>query len=342
VTTRIILLLATLALSLGYIYEPSKNSFPEKFVVSGNKIVDTKGNEVVFRGLSAIDPVSQYYVGDEIPWEESYYKKMAEWGANIIRIPIHPASWKAYKSEGFFDVLDQTIRWVAKQKIYVYLDFHSIGFPPNEEYDSGFDGVYHTNSQEIIEFWEAVALRYKNNNTVVFYEIFNEPVFANYEIEKYSRHGIKQDWLQWKDSAETIIQKIREVDKNKPIIVGGINWAYDISYVLKYPIKDKQIVYGSHPYPESSNYKNWDKAFGMVKDKYPVFVTEFGFETSGEKTENKYSAVKSYRKEIISYLNAKNISWTAWCFSHKWTPALLTNKDYNPSEAGKYIQTILR
>lgn len=32
-------------------------------------------------------------------------------------------------------------------------------------------------------------------------------------------------------------------------------------------------------YPQKALYKSWDEAFGSVADKYPVFATEFGFDS---------------------------------------------------------------
>jgi hypothetical protein len=71
-------------------------------------------------------------------------------------------------------------------------------------------------------------------------------------------------------------------------------------------------------------------------------ATELGFEISGDKAEAKYKGPHRYRDDIIRYLEDKKISWVAWSFSNKWSPALLVNKDGLPSEAGTFFRSWLR
>ncbi|MDD5455679.1 MAG: glycoside hydrolase family 5 protein [Candidatus Margulisbacteria bacterium] len=320
---------------------PDKSLFPDRFSVFGNKIVDSRQQEVVFRGISAMDPIYHYFNGDDIVWGEDYYNRIKDWGADIIRLPIHPYYWREYGKEKCLQILDKVIDWAEKNKVYVYIDFHSIGFPPAEDYDGNFDGIYLTSVDETSGFWETIAEKYKNNPVVAFYEIFNEPVYAGFCFSEDGR-STPADWLAWKQVAEDLTKIIRRHDEHKPIIIGGMYWAYDLSQALKDPLSDKNIIYAAHPYPGSSQYKSWDDAFGKIKEKYPVFVTEFGFEREGQKAENTYTGRGRYRDDIYNYLESRKISWTAWCFSDKWSPSLLKDKNYNPTEAGEFFRAQLR
>ena len=332
----IILVFLFVGISCGIYFYPSAIS------VRGNLIIDEQGTEQVFRGVVAMDPVMQRMdkTNSELPWGEAYYRTMAEWGANIVRIPIHPKSWREYGKDFCISTLEQTIAWAVENQLYVIIDFHSIGFPPDWTYDNRYDGLYQTDMQEIKEFWVDIAKQFKDNEAVAFYEVFNEPVYSDMN-NKYRRSSDEEDWLQWRNCVEQIISMIRLMDTEKPIIVGGLSWAYDLSSVERNPIRDGQIVYATHPYPLSSNRKNWETAFGSLKQSYPVFVTEFGYDNSDKYGLNLYKGEGSYDKALPAYLEKNKISWTAWCFSDEWAPCLLKDKYYTPTPYGKMIKELL-
>jgi hypothetical protein len=67
--------------------------------VEGDKIAEAAGNEKVFSGPNALDPIF-HATGDSAtlslpPWDEGYYAQMREWGADIARVPVSPQAWLA-------------------------------------------------------------------------------------------------------------------------------------------------------------------------------------------------------------------------------------------------------
>ncbi len=93
----------------------------------------------------------------------------------------------------------------------------------------------------------------------------------------------------------------------------------------------------------SSSQDDWDASFGNLKEKYPVFATEVGFQKKGiipepPYDEEDYAGEGKYRNAIKSYLEGKKISWTAWCFSPYTGPTLLKDKNFTPNEAGRFIR----
>ena len=207
-----------------------------------------------------------------------YYRTIKEWGATIIRIPIHPFIWRDKGKEASLAVINQVIEWVKKQEMYIIIDFHSIGFPPTDEYLELWEGIYLTSKNEIRDFWDVISRHFADNHVIAFYELFNEPVSGN-DI------ATREDWLLWKTFAEELIDIIRVNDPDGLVIVGGLQWGYDLSYVLSFPVERENIVYATHPYPGTEWNRSWDEAFGKIKNQYPVFATEFGFEMEGYFTE---------------------------------------------------------
>jgi len=312
--------------------------FPQAFAIDGNRIEDESGDPIVLRGMSSMDPVlkkhSEWPEWDGV-WSADEFAAMSAWGAQIVRLPVHPIGWRDYGEAEALSVLDQTITWAAAQGMYVIIDFHSIGWPPTETYDDSYgDSIYLTSKAEIEDFWRAVSTRYAGDDRVAFYEVYNEPVNLN----SPDHIGSADDWETWRIFVEEVIDVIRTNDPNKPILINGLQWGYDLSFVAANPVNRASVVYGTHPYPHSDWRIGWDDAFGTLSEAYPVMVTEFGF--GNEMRESQYSGEGRYRTAIREYLGSKGISWACWAFSPHWTPRLLRKWDgYKPSSSGKFFRS---
>ena len=316
-------------------------ALPLRFHVEANAFVDQNGKPMVFRGMSAIDPIYQRF--DDAPghtlWNEQYYRVMAQWCANIIRLPILPSSLRNYGMEKTLDTLDQTIAWAAKNKLYVIIDFHSIGWPPEDFYPPEAPW-FSTTPKEIMDFWETISSRYADNNTVAFYELYNEPVTSASYKDYFGVSTTLDDWLVWKKFMEQIIAGIRTNDPDKIILVGGLQFAYDLSFVANAPITGKNVAYATHPYSHSKWKNDWKTAFGDLSSQYPVFATEFGYDAGGS-PDDYYNGIP-YHQAIVEYLEEHHISWAVWNFDASWAPTLLLdNFTYQPSPAGEYFRSIM-
>lgn len=312
--------------------------FPRRFHVEGNTFVDEDGKVMVFRGMSAIDPIYQRFVdtSNHTQWDKSYYRAMAEWGANIIRLPILPSSVRNFGMERTLSTLDQSIAWAAENGLYVIIDYHALGWPPNNYYppDSPW---YSTTPQEVIDFWAAISKRYADVDTVAFYELYNEPLTQASHKDYSGASATREDWLTWKDFMEQIIATVRMYDADKIILVGGLQFAYDLSFVEDAPITGRNIAFATHPYSHPDYTKDWKIAFGDLSTRYPVFATEFGYDGDVSPDDEYDGAL--YHEAIIEYLEEHHISWTVWVFDASWKPTLLLdNSAYLPSPSGVYFR----
>jgi endoglucanase len=239
--------------------------FPRRFHVESNALVDQYGQKMIFRGMAPIDPVLQALGGkpEYGVWSEHHYRVMAEWGANIIRLPIVPDNLHAHSMEEILRVLDQTIAWAAQNKMYIIIDFHAIGWPPDGYSWADCD---QTSPQEIMEFWNVISRRYAENDAVALYELFNEPATSACRTGNCAN---AEDWLVWKGFMETVIDVIRANDPDKIILVGGVMYAHDLSFAEDAPIADSNVAYAIHPYSVTPR-DTWDAVFGNISAKYPV------------------------------------------------------------------------
>jgi hypothetical protein len=193
------------------------------------------------------------------------------------------------------------------------------------------DPIYNTTQRETYEFWKAIALHYEGNNTVAFYELFNEPTVWNGRLGRMT-------WEEWKAINENIIDLIRAYDNEKIPLVAGFDWAYDLTPLLIDPVRAEGIGYVTHPYPHKRTkpYEpKWEEDFGFAASKYPVVATEFSFSLgNGGMADN-----GEYGKAIINYLEKKKISWIAWVFDPKWTPRMVESwNPYKLTDCGEFFK----
>ena len=302
-------------------------------VVSGNKFADEMGNTIQFKGMNASDPDK---LEKEGMWNQRYFDEMQSWGANLVRFPIHPSSWRERGQKEYFDLLDRGIAMAEKSNMHVILDWHSIG---NLETGQFQHERYFTSKEETFEFWKLMAIRYGSNPTVSFFEFFNEPTTINGKLGELS-------WSQWKKTNEDLIDLIRKHEAKAIPLVAGFDWAYELTNVLEDPIEAESIAYVSHPYPmkrEKPWEEAWESDWGHVADAYPVILTEVGF--CHEDEHGAHIPViddGKYVKAITDYADKKNLSFVIWIFDNRWSPRLLLDWDFTPSKSGQMWKNYLQ
>ncbi len=81
------------------------------------------------------------------------------------------------------------------------------------------------------------------------------------------------------------------------------------------------------------------KISGSRQAAYPVVATEFGFVLGGQgMAEN-----GEYGKEIIHYLEDRNISWMAWVFDTDWYPRLVESwSPFKLTESGEFFKQAMQ
>ena len=314
------------------IVSPSPSDLPRLQVV-GNRIVNEDGQIVVLRGLGVAEMGYLASGTNDFPWNEDLFRTVHDWGATVIRVPIAPDRF-FQDEERYFELLDQAINWAQKYGMYVIINFNGFGFPP-----TGFlmdsDSDENVSNVTTIRFWQAVSTRYAGNNTVAFYEIFNEPASHPWNGITYA-----EDWEFLKDFSELVIDLIRVNDPETIVIVAGLRWAADLSYVQDAPIQRSNVAYALHLYPNTSD--DWDTTFGNLAEQYPIILsdTSFGIDISGDQSwlnESNYHGGQPYRTAFIEYTENKEISWVATVFSSQWVPQLVMNRQFNPTEVGRFF-----
>jgi len=254
------------------------------YSVVGNKLYDPSGAKVQVRGVCR--PSFEWNAQGEDASSSDYALMKNMWGANVVRIALNQDFWLAGAS--YATTIDQQIAWITKLNMGVILDLH---------WNNG--GQQNMADRNSITFWKSVATRYKNNAWVMF-ELYNEP------------HDVSHaQWLSG-DSQYAGMQEmydaVRSVGASNVVIVGGLNWAFDLSGVGAKGVngvKGTNIAYATHPYDfDGKQIGNWAAGFGFLAADFPVIMTEFG----------QYCATNTYVADLLNYAETLGIHWTAWAW----------------------------
>jgi endoglucanase len=314
-------------------FDPASLPKPlDPVAVKGNRFVDSRGETVVFQGVNISDPDKLERNGH---YDRHYFEVIRAWGANVVRVPVHPTAWRSRGKQAYFELLDRAVRWATELDLYLIIDWHSIGNLVTGLYQHP---MYDTTQQETFEFWRSVAYRYRDVPTVAFYELFNEPTI---------RGGTLGDapWEKWKALNEELISIIFAHKGQHIPLVAGFDWAYQLGPIGKQPIDRQLIGYVSHPYPGKTKApfeQHWDEAFGFAAEQYPLFITEMGYMAAGDPGAHSPAVDDgSYGKRMTDYLARKGASWTAWCFDPDWPPQLISDWNYTPTVAGSHFREVM-
>ena len=321
---------------------PKKQSF---ISVQGKGFVDDSGQPYIFRGVNIADPDKLAFQNH---WNQELFQEIHRWGANTVRIPIHPLAWRNRGKQWYFDRIDEAVMWANESNMYLIVDWHSIGNLEAELYQHV---MYVTTKNETQKFWRDVAQRYKKVPTIAVYELFNEPTHDY--IGTGAQSLGKASWSSWRDMLEEMIDLIYTYDQTVIPLVAGYNWGYDLTQVKDAPIRRKGIAYTIHPYPQKAKpsdpskenfFKSWEQNWGYVADTYPMIATELGWVK-----EDGYGAHVpvinndgTYGPNIVEYMGKKGISYTVWVFDPDWSPTMITDWEFTPSEQGEFFKKVMQ
>jgi len=222
-------------------------------------------------------------------------------GFNSVRVPF---SYKLFVSDSTppklegegYRLLDDVVAWCRSEGLYVILDMHAApGGQTGDNIDDswGYPFLFESpESQELtVNIWRKIAARYRNEPTVIGFDLLNEPIAHYFEAADLNP---KLEPLYRK-----IVTGIRDVDKDHLIFLGGARW--DTNFKVFGPPFDPKLVYTFHKYWMEVN-QGAIQEYLDFRDKYNVPVW------MGESGENTDEWISSFRK----LLDANTIGWCFW------------------------------
>jgi len=225
-------------------------------------------------------------------------------GANTIRLPFH---YKLFTDEDYmgltvhqdgFERIDKLVSWCKEYGLYLILDMHDApGGQTGDNIDDsyGYPWLFESaESQQLFcNIWRRIASHYKNEPTVLGYELLNEPI-APYFSNVEELNGKLESLYKMATAA------IREEDKNHIILLGGSQWNGNFK-----PFKDSKfdnkIIYTCHRYggePTKEAIQNLITFRDRVN--LPMYMGEIGHNTN------------EWMSDFCTLMRANNIGYTFW------------------------------
>jgi endoglucanase len=298
-------------------------AYPVRLHTSGNSIMNVTDQAVVLKGLMPPDPAQLNSKGK---FTRSFFQEMRDTGANVVRIPVHPERWEQ-DSDYLWRYLDPVVAWGGEMGMYVILDLHFIGNIASGAGSQMPD--LHTSSKDFtLAFWKQVAAYFKDTPHVIF-EICNEPADISPSV--------------WHSSAQEIVDLIRAAGANQLIIVGGVEYSKNLSWVADEPVTGANIAYAAHIYP-AHGAAYWNEWFGEVSTHFPVLVTEWGWLKTAPDSQTAYLVgnAETYGVPFLSYLDAHHIGWVACWYDDDWLPAMFESGFNALNDYGKFVKARLQ
>jgi endoglucanase len=220
---------------------------------------------------------------------------IAKQGFNTIRIPFHYRFFVPGNDEGFA-LVDRVAGWAKEDGLYVILDMHCApGGQTGANIDDswGYPWLYEdeASQRQAMDIWKRIAEHYRNNPTVLGYDLLNEPIPTYPKLQQYNS--------KLEPIYKKLVSAVRSVDPNHVVILGGAQW--DTNFSVFGPPFDKNMMYTFHKY-WMPPVQDAVKPYVEFRDKYNVPIW------MGESGENTDEWISQFRK----VLDDDEISWTFW------------------------------
>ncbi|HEX3488668.1 MAG TPA: cellulase family glycosylhydrolase, partial [Streptosporangiaceae bacterium] len=322
--------------------------------VSGNKLVNASGQQVVLHGVDRSGTEYACVQGNGIfdgPSDQASISAMASWGVNAVRVPLNEACWNAesyvnsaYAGANYQTAIENYVKLLNSNGMVAILDLHWT------------DGLYTGNSSgcasaqatcqkpmpdsaQSVPFWSSVASAFKGNNAVIF-DLFNEPYP---DRAMGSETAGWQCWLSGGSSCtagisypvagmQTLVNTVRATGASNVIMLGGLAYSNDLTQWLTYKPTDpdNNLVASWHSYNFNtcSNQSCWTSQISPVIAQVPVIAGEVG--------EN--DCADTYLNPLMSYLDSESTSYLAWAWNADFNcssgPGLISDYTGTPTAYG--------
>ena len=307
----------------------------------GGQIVDTNGATVRLTGVSWFGMETGTFAphGLDKRGLGSMLDQIKSLGFNMIRIPFCTQMFDSGSNPNSIDygknpdlqgkkpveLLDIIVKQAGDRGLRIVLDRHRPD--SNSQSELWFTGQY--NEQRWIDDWKMLATRYKGNQTVIGFDLHNEPHGA-------ATWGDNNQGTDWRLAAQRAGNAIQAIHPDLLIIVEGIEkqnniydwWGGNLMAAGANPVQltvPNHVVYSPHDYPASlynqpwfsdKNYPNnlasvWDSYWGYLvkQNQAPIWIGEFG-------TKLQSDSDTKWLSSLVSYIKTNQLSFSFW----SWNP----------------------
>ena len=328
--------------------------------VSGNKLVNASGQQVVLHGVDRSGTEYACVQGSGIfdgPSDQASITAMKTWGVTAVRVPLNEACWNAesyvnaaYAGTNYINAIKAYVSLLNANGMVAILDLHWT------------DGLYTGNSSgcssaeatcqkpmpdaaQAIPFWTSVASTFKGNNAVIF-DLFNEPYASR------ATGSTATGWQCWLSGGtcpgisyqvagmQSMVNAVRSTGAANVLMLGGEEYSNDLTDWLAYEPTDPDhnLVASWHSYNFNacSTQSCWTSQIAPVIAQVPLIAGEIG--------EN--DCADSYVNPLMSWLDSESAGYLAWAWNADFAcssgPGLITGYTGTPTAYGAGVETHLQ
>lgn len=237
---------------------------------------------------------------------EDDFSFIASTGANTIRVPFH---YKLFTNEDYmglndpeegFRRIDDCVKWAKRYGLRLILDMHDC---PGGQTGDNIDDSYGypwlmtdpLSQDQFVNIWSNIASRYADEETILGYELANEPVATYWEGEERT---VLNDALE--PLYIRTVKEIRKVDPKHIILLGGPQWNSEFGNFSNWTFDDN-IMYTCHRYGSEPT-ADAIRSYIDFRDKtgLPMYMGELGHNTN------------EWQSSFADILTENNIGYTFW------------------------------
>ena len=338
---------------------------------SGSQLFNERGDQVVLAGINWFGFATDFYAPHGLSQRRlgDVLDQVASLGFNTVRLPftnelfepgrtprgIDPVLNPELNGLAGLELMDRLIQAAAERCLKVILDRHR----PEAKDQSPLWYTTKIGEERWIADWRMLASRYLGNDTVIGFDLHNEPSGA-------ATWGTGDLATDWRLAAERAGNSILEVNPRLLIIVQGVQelsgrhywWGGNLSAARSQPVRLSiagRLVYGPHDYgpgvhsqpwfSDASFPANlpavWDQFWGYLhKEKIaPVLVGEFGgLARAGDRD-------TEWQRSLVDYIQRYKLSYCYWALNpNPISPGGLLLADWSTADPAKLavLQPILQ
>lgn len=280
--------------------------------VRGNQLVDKQSEPVRLLGVNRPGLEYQCIYGKgffEGPSDQASVRAMKSWHINAVRVQLNESCWLGHpwiqpglSGTPYREAVRGYVNRLARAGLYVILELQWAA--PGKNWATGI--IPQPDADHAVDFWRSLATEYRDDRAVLF-DLYNEP------------HDI--DWNCWANGCEAhdqwfgsyravgmgeLVATVRSTGAQQPIMLGGLDWARDLSGWLEFLPDDPSdaLVASNHTYDYKTCFRDCRSVLLRIAKRYPVVTGELG------QTDCKHDYVDGYMR----WADRHDISYLGWAW----------------------------
>ena len=322
---------------------------PLSISIQGNHFVNGAGQTI--RLLGANHPSSEYACVDGFGYNDGHQDDadaaaVASWAATAVRVPLNEDCWLGINGQpnssqgppqpltqtGYQQAVESYVAALNAHGLYAILDLHWSA--PGAQVAMEQQPMPDAHSTA---FWNSVAATFKSNPAVVF-DVFNEPFDpTDPKSGDDPDQAHKVTWDCWENGGcstavynengripastypvvgmQTLVDTIRAAGARQPIMVGGLDYANDLSQWATHapndPLNQEAASFHNYMGKACDNVTCWNSQIAPIAANVPVVTGEFDEDNYMEpQCPNKTPS--TFDNDYMTWADQHGVGYLAW------------------------------